>query len=198
MRQLILFCFFSFCCLTMASAQSEEPLFLFNQKSQQKQKRAMMVLGGWAVSNIAIGGILRGQHGGVEREFHTMNIGWNVVNLGIATLGYIAANKQDPAAIDLYQSIQQHHGFQKTLLFNAGLDVGYMLGGLYLIERSKNAEKNAERLEGFGKSIIVQGGFLFVFDLVNYFIFAGDNAAIQPLLGMDVMGNTQFGMAFRF
>ena len=36
---------------------------------------------------------------------------------------------------------------QKILLLNAGLDVGYMLGGLYLTERSKNTEKNPERIK---------------------------------------------------
>jgi len=175
-------------------SQSDD-LLSFNQLNQQRQKRAMLVLGGWAVSNIAVGAALRGQHQGVEREFHTMNIGWNVINLGIATLGYIAANKMDPSGMDLYSSIQSHHGFQKTLLLNAGLDVGYMLGGLYLIERSKKADKNAARLKGFGRSIILQGGFLFVFDLVNYFIFASDNSAIQPLLGLAPTGEPQFGLS---
>jgi hypothetical protein len=179
------------------TAQSDD-LMLFNQKGQQKQKNAMMVLGGWAVSNIAIGAALRGQHQGVERSFHDMNIGWNLVNLGIATLGYIGASKADPAAMGLFESVQKHHGFQKTLLFNAGLDVGYMLGGLYLMERSKNAPKNPDRLKGFGRSIILQGGFLFVFDLVNYFIFAGDSAELKPLIGMDMMGGQQFGLAVRF
>lgn len=158
----------------------------------------MVILGGWAVGNIALGGILRGQHQGVEREFHNMNIGWNLVNLGIATFGYISAAKSDPSALDLYTSINEHHGFQKTLLFNAGLDIGYMLGGAYLMERSKNVEKNADRLKGFGRSIILQGGFLFVFDVVNYFIFASDNDKIQPLIGMDFMGNTQMGFAYLF
>lgn len=197
MRELLLS---SILCLFFSislSAQTDE-LMLFNQKGQQRQKQAMMVLGGWAVSNIAIGAVMRGQHQGVERSFHDMNIGWNLVNLGIATLGYIGAGKSDPAAMGLFESVQSHHGFQKTLLFNAGLDVGYMLGGLYLMERSKNATKNQDRLKGFGKSIILQGGFLFVFDLVNYFIFAGDNAELKPLLGMDMMGGQQFGLALRF
>ena len=30
---------------------------------------------------------------------------------------------------------------------------------------------NADQLRGYGKSIMVQGGFLLAFDLVNYFIF---------------------------
>ncbi|MEL7119912.1 MAG: hypothetical protein AAFO07_10735 [Bacteroidota bacterium] len=188
----------TFLCFSFLLFSQDNQLLDFNQARLQKQKSAMMILGGWAVGNIAVGLTLRGQHQGVEREFHNMNIGWNVVNLGIATFGYVSALKSDPAAMDLYSSIQEQNGFQKTLLFNAGLDIGYMLGGAYLIERSKNATKNADRLKGFGRSIILQGGFLFVFDVVNYIVFSKDNVNIKPLLGMDAIGQTQFGVSWVF
>lgn len=170
----------------------------FNEFRLKKQRTAMYILGGWAVGNIALGSVLRGQHSGVERQFHTMNIGWNVVNLGIATLGFISATKADAAALDLYQTVQEHHGFQKTLLFNAGLDIGYMLGGAYLVERSKNADKNQDQLEGFGKSIILQGGFLFAFDVINYFVFSSYDSQLQPLINQDAMGYIQYGVSLRF
>lgn len=197
MRLLLLSTLFTVCAFIL-EAQSDDRLFQFNDQRIKKQKTAMIILGSWAIGNIAVGGILRGQHQGVERSFHEMNIGWNVVNLGIATFGLISASKTDISALGLYESIQDHHGFQKTLLFNAGLDIGYMLGGAYLIERSKNVSKNSARLEGFGKSIILQGGFLFAFDLVNYFILSNTNADIQPLLGMDITGASQIGFAWRF
>jgi hypothetical protein len=112
-----------------------------------------------------------------------MNALWNGVNLAIAGLGYYTAMKSDPAAWDLASSLSSHNGFQKVLLFNAGLDVGYIMGGLYLTERAKRPDVNSDQLKGFGRSIMLQGAFLMVFDLANYFIATGRNGEIPLLLG---------------
>ena len=173
----------SFLCLGVwGFAQTDLLLEDFNRNRLQKQKTGMLILGGWAVGNIASGIILSKQKEGSDKYFHAMNAGWNTVNLVIAGFGYYGALKADPASFDLYQTVQEHHKFQKILLLNAGLDVGYMAGGLYLIERSKNTSKNPERLKGFGQSIILQGGFLFAFDLVNYFVHAGHNDDLKQWL----------------
>jgi hypothetical protein len=68
------------------------------------------------------------------------------------------------------------------------LDVGYMAAGAYLIERSKSSLKNPEQMKGFGQAIIVNGAFLFAFDLVNYFIQSGHNEKIKLLLTGNGMG----------
>ena len=155
----------------------------FNQQSLDHQKTAMLTLGGWAVANIAAGGALQGSAEGTTKHFHQMNALWNTVNLAIAGFGYYSAMKSDPATWDLATSLSEHNGFQKVLLFNAGLDVGYIMGGLYLTERAKRPGVNADRLKGFGQSVMLQGAFLMAFDLVNYFIVAGKNEAIPLLLG---------------
>ncbi|TXF91542.1 hypothetical protein FUA23_02260 [Neolewinella aurantiaca] len=154
----------------------------FNQQSLDHQKTAMLTLGGWAVANIATGVALQGSADGATKHFHRMNALWNGVNLAIAGLGYYSALKSDPAAWDLATSLSKHQGFQKVLLFNAGLDVGYIMGGLYLTERAKRPDVNADQLKGFGQSIMLQGAFLMVFDLANYFIAAGRNTDIPLLL----------------
>ncbi len=170
----------------------------FNQGRLQRQKTGMLVLGSWAVGNIALGAALAGQRSGEDRYFHLMNAGWNVINLGIAGLGYLSAVNTDPAAFDLYQTVQEQHKFQKILLFNAGLDVGYMLGGVYLIERAKNTENKPERLRGFGKSIILQGAFLFVFDLANHIIHAGHNDELRNLMSGVYFSGDQLGIVLSF
>ncbi len=171
---------FLLCLATFLYAQSPS-LLEFNQDRLQRQRTAMLVLGTWAVGNIASGAALRGRHTGAERQFHNMNIYWNLVNLGLATAGYLSAGK-DPASFDLFETMQAHQSFQKTLLFNAGLDVGYVLGGLYLIERSRRGTKNADTFKGFGRSVVLQGAFLFGFDLVNYFIEAGFTEQLRVFL----------------
>lgn len=189
------------CCLALTvygflQAQGlEAPLLSFNQQSLHHQQTAMLTLGGWAVANLALGAGLQGKATGSTKHFHRMNALWNTVNLGIAGLGYLTAIKADPAGWDVATSLQKHQGFQKILLFNAGLDVGYVMGGLYLTERAKRPDVNQDQLRGFGQSIMLQGTFLLVFDLVNYFIAAGANDQIPLLLGSTTDG---LGLLLRF
>lgn len=164
----------------------------FNLNRIDHQRKAMLTLGGWAVTNMAASGYLSTQREGSDKYFHQMNVYWNVVNLGIAGLGYISVMKENPAAFGLFASADKHYSFQKILLFNAGLDVGYVLGGLYMTERSRrfliNDQAKADRLKGFGNSIMLQGGFLFAFDLVNYFIISGRTDQLKLLMNDDGVG----------
>lgn len=167
----------------------------FNEKRIETNKKAMLVLGGWAIGNIATGSILMGQKEGKDKYFHQMNLGWGAINLGIASFAYLSAAKSDPAQFNTFQSMQEHYGIQKILLFNAGLDMAYMAGGAYLIERSKNTESRPERLRGFGESIILQGAFLFVFDIGTYLVHRGHNESLQTIIdGLTFHGN---GLGFK-
>lgn len=148
----------------------------------QHQRRAMLVLGGWAVTNIGLGLALRNNTEGATARFHEMNAIWNTVNLGIAGIGYYMAMR-DGADLDAIASLRENNSFQKILLFNAGLDIGYMAGGLYLLERGRRPDADADQLKGYGRSIVLQGGFLFVFDLVNFFIANGRDDDYRLLFG---------------
>ena len=158
-------------------------LMEYNTASLNHQQTAMLTLGGWAVTNIGVGLALRSGAEGSTKHFHEMNALWNGVNLAIAGFGYYGSLQSDPAAWDLATSLQKHGSFQKVLLFNTGLDVGYVLGGLYLTERARRPGVNGDRLKGFGRSIMLQGGFLFVFDLANYLIATKLNGALPLVLG---------------
>jgi hypothetical protein len=161
----------------------------FNTKRFKDSKTDMLILGSWALGNMAVSGILLANtEGGVTKGYHQMNIGWNAVNLTIAGFGYLAAMKSNPASFDLFSSIDEHYKLQKIFIFNAGLDIGYMAAGAYLMERSKSTLKDPEQIKGFGQAIIVNGAFLFVFDLVNYFIQSGQNEKIKLLLTGNGMG----------
>jgi hypothetical protein len=160
----------------------------FNAKRIKDTKTDMMILGGWALGNIAVSGILLGNTEGVTKGYHQMNIGWNAVNLTIAGFGFLAAMKSNPSSFDLYGSINEHYKLQKLFIFNAGLDVGYMAAGAYVIERSKSTLKNPEQMKGFGQAIIINGAFLFAFDLANYFIQSSHNDKIKLLLTGNGMG----------
>lgn len=143
-------------------------LQLFNQERLEINKKNMLVLGGWSVTNMAVGSILSTQTEGSTKYFHQMNGIWNVVNLGIAAGGYFGSRKEAKKENwNLSETVTEHHKLQKILSLNIGLNVAYMATGVYLIERSKNDLENKDRWKGFGQSLILQGGFLFVFDIVQ-------------------------------
>ncbi|HHP7242144.1 MAG TPA: hypothetical protein ACFCUD_10745 [Cyclobacteriaceae bacterium] len=133
-------------------------------------EKGMIVLGTWAASNILINPVLARNASGSEKYFYNMNTYWNAVNLAIAGVGYYNSISADPGAFSAQQTIIEQQKIEKLLMLNTGLDVAYVLGGLYLRERSKNVSKNGDRLKGFGESLILQGAWLFTFDLIFYFV----------------------------
>jgi hypothetical protein len=164
-------------------------LKFFNERRIKDTRKDMLILGGWALGNMAVSGILLANtEGGVAKGFHQMNIGWNAVNMTIAGFGYLAAMKSDPASLDLFGTVDEHYKLQRLFIFNAGLDVGYIAAGAFVMERSKSTLKNPEQMKGFGQAIIVNGAFLFVFDLANYFIQSGHNGQIKLLLTNNGLG----------
>ncbi|KAB2814096.1 DUF6992 family protein [Phaeocystidibacter luteus] len=143
----------------------------FNADRMQMTRNGMLVLGSWAVGNMAVSGIAAGRTTGEDKYFHQMNVYWNIVNLGIAGAGYYGA-LGDAAGLSLVETLNEQHSIETILLLNAGLDVAYMAGGAWMIEKSKTASANAERWKGFGRSIVLQGAFLFVFDVSFYAVQA--------------------------
>ncbi len=158
----------------------------------------MMILGSWAVGNMIVNPIAGRNAIGEDEYFHQMNTWWNAVNLVIAGAGYYGAFKDDPAAYGLYESIQEQSKIDKLLLVNAALDIGYMVGGLYLIERSKNVTNKPERLKGFGKAIILQGGFLFAFDTIMYIIHQNHAPELGNFFSNLAISPTGFSYTYRF
>jgi hypothetical protein len=130
----------------------------------QVNRVGMTLLGAWAIGNILVGTSLALAEVG-DPGFHQMNALWNTVNLGLAAFSLIQARRSQPPST-LSKEIQAQHTIEKILLFNAGLDVGYMATGLWLSEL--NTGQWAEELPGWGNALILQGAFLFAFDLVLF------------------------------
>ena len=159
----------------------------------------MYILGGWAVANIAGGAILRSQTAGTTRYFHEMNVFWNVVNLGLAGAGLYGSFRTDPASLTAWQSFQEQQSIEKILLFNAALDLAYMAGGAYMIERSRRVENKPERIKGYGQSLILQGGFLLLFDATLYLIHQRSaSPLLQDLLSQVQVSGNGIGWVLNF
>ncbi|GAB3895112.1 DUF6992 family protein [Spirosoma agri] len=177
---------------TAAPAQRVTPspeLRDFSEQRIRHQKTLGLTLGGYALANIAVGSIAAGQASGETKYFHQMNVYWNLVNLGIAGVGLLGSRKADAKGETLAQAVRRHETMKQILLLNVGLDVAYVVGGAYLRERSQSHPDKSDQLQGYGKSIMIQGGFLFAFDLVNYVIFKnrGDKQEVK-LISAGPMG----------
>ena len=149
-------------------------------------QRGLAVLGGWAVSNILVNGIATGQTDGSAHYFHQMNIGWGAVNLVLAGTGYLAARRAANQPItDRAGNVRAQSRTEKLYLFNAGLDVAYLATGLYLLEKSRNptADGSPDRWRGYGQSLLLQGGFLLLFDGFQYATHHRHGQQLYPLLG---------------
>ena len=149
----------------------------------QFANNSMYVLGSWALLNIGSGALLQKNANGANKYFHQGNAYWNLVNLGLAGFSLYANSRADvpPNASVLFQNENQ---FQRILLFNAGLDLGYMATGWALTERGRRfSGKKLDQFKGFGKSLIVQGAFLLIFDSTLYLLRNKENGKILEMIG---------------
>ncbi|RMG22297.1 MAG: hypothetical protein D6730_16745 [Bacteroidetes bacterium] len=175
-----------------ALAQPSE-LASYNSRHLRIQKGAMWTLGGWAVLNIGGGLIARSQSSGSTRYFHEMNALWNTVNLGIALPSLIGAYQTDLTQISRSDALKRQHAIERILMLNIGLNTGYIMTGAFLIERSRRGDTDwkPERLKGYGQSLLLQGGFLLLFDVTQYLLYQQNGKRVMPaLLGqVRVTGN---------
>jgi hypothetical protein len=158
----------------------------------------MLTLGSWALGNIGTGAVMMGNTSGSTKYFHQMNLYWNVVNLALAGFGYYSAATSDPASYNLFTSLKEHYSMEKILLLNAGLDVAYITAGFYLLEKSKNATQKRDMFKGFGQSVILQGGFLLLFDTVLYVVHHSQVKVLKSIVGHVSFSGDGVGVILKF
>ncbi|MBD2767865.1 hypothetical protein IC235_08160 [Hymenobacter sp. BT664] len=157
----------------------------FSAGRSRLDQRGLVVLGAWAAGNLLVSGIATGQTESSAHYFHQMNLGWGAVNLALAGTGYLAARRtaRQPSS-DRADNVRSQLRTENLYLLNAGLDVAYLATGLYLLEKSRNptAPGSADRWRGYGQSLLVQGGFLLLFDGFQYGRHHQHGRDLYPLL----------------
>jgi hypothetical protein len=142
----------------------------FNQARLKTDQHLMLSLGTWAGANISAGTIGWATAQQPElKAFYQMNVMWNAVNLGLAIPGYLRA-RNTKAVLSLSQTLSEQQKTERIFLFNTGLDVAYMTAGFLLRSMALNNQAKADQLNGFGNGLILQGSFLFAFDLTAFAI----------------------------
>jgi hypothetical protein len=163
---------------------------------------AMIVLGSWAAANIASGFIIGGQTEGETKYFWMMNAYWNLVNGGLAVMGYLNARKAMAKKFGLADNVSAQLAMEKLYAFNFGLDLAYIAAGFFLREKGVNETnlKSQDQLKGYGSSIILQGGFLLLMDGVMIWVHHKNSVRLNnKLRGLDLaMGPGGLGLRYSF
>jgi hypothetical protein len=156
-------------------------------------KTNMTILLAWSGANLVQGSISAGNLEGSPHYFHQMNAYFNIVNLAIAGYGLYEVRKQMNKKLSLYQNLRQQQKIESLLLLNSGLDLSYITTGLYLRERGTN--KLNDQTKGYGGSLMLQGSFLLVFDIIQYLQHRQNGQLLNKYLGNLQLAPTSNGVA---
>ncbi len=178
--------------LAALPGQSQVNLQEFNGERFAINKKGFVVLGGWSAASIISGVIGQSASTGEAKYFHQMNIIWGSVNLLVALPGYIGARKSGTGP-SLAASIKGQSATEKTFAFNAGLDLAYIAAGAWTIEKG-NSRSNADKYKGYGKSIVMQGAFLLLFDAVMFSTHNHHGKKLMKLLDAVQLAPNSLGM----
>jgi len=129
----------------------------------------------WAGLNVTTGLWLQQRRNKFWRGVAMQAISWGAINAAIAVVGEFFsrrrhAAKPDPHATDIVEKEQRN--LLRALWINAVLDVFYMLGGV-LLAWTRGSRDRLMRGNGWG--IVIQGGFLFIFDIVHALVMSADD-----------------------
>ena len=117
----------------------------------------------WAALSSAAGAVLLLVGDAFWRGFGLQAVVWGLIDAGIAIFGGRAARKRRLAHLGGPSVVEREAASLKRLLWiNVGLDALYVVGGIVLIYTL--GQDNAFAA-GNGWGIVVQGAFLFIFDL---------------------------------
>lgn len=149
----------------------------------------LYILGSWALANIAAGAYGWAVATGEMKYFGQMNLFWNVINLSIAGFALYGNYTTDLSMMTGQELLGKHLKTENILLINSALDVGYIGAGFLLRHLSSGSAKRGDLLKGYGNSVIMQGAFLLVFDLVLYGIMR--DYRVDFLEGINVAVSTE-------
>lgn len=165
-----------------AAQQPTINLQQFRTSQLNVQQNGMKVLAGWGAANIITGAYYSGNTSGSTKYFHQMNMYWGIINgalAGATLLRMPAAKKKE---LNFAKTLKEQQSVEKIFLLNAGLDVAYITAGIALKEASKNNPNKRDRRFGYGNSLLMQGGFLLVFDGVMYAIMHKKGSILNKML----------------
>ena len=144
----------------------------FHKEFYQTQQKSLLLLSSWSVGNLALSPFL-GNNFKVFRNnfvgdvssndyFHQMNFNWNLLNAGIAGMSHFLVYKDQRKPWNIQELLIKQKNAEKSIIINMGLDIAYMISGLLI----KQSDRNLAINQGYGNSLILQGGYLLLYDAI--------------------------------
>lgn len=128
------------------------------------QQRRLSLLLGWGSISMIVGLVVQFNSKPFWKQFGLQALLWGAIDAALAVFGLRSANKKQGryalGELNFHDEKKEARGFYRILLINTGLDVFYVVGGAWLMQRFKD---RADR-RGMGLGILVQGLWLFLFD----------------------------------
>lgn len=155
-----------------SQAQDMEVFNKYNKELNMHSRNGMIALGSWGVGNMIVGtaGMLTTDRGSMMFNFHLMNTAWSVVNVGIAIPAYLGARKRLKKEYDIPGSFKFQRQQETVYGINMAADVLYIGSGVFMQEFANRFDNQRVQnsFKGMGYSLIMQGGFLLLFDAVMF------------------------------
>lgn len=172
---------------------------VLNKARIRTNEHGMKALGAWGAVNLVSGvaGMLSAKDD-EWKAFHEMNAIWGAVNGGIAIIGYAGSRKELQEQLSCSKLLQRYEGTKRLYLINAGLDVLYVGTGALLWQHGDHTSSSPAMWRGFGKSLVVQGAFLFVFDNIMYASHVKRNSQWYRLVEGLCVTNNGVGLNYKF
>jgi hypothetical protein len=167
--------------LLCSHAFAQDSLKIYNQSRIRITSSGMEVLGGWGILNLGTGAIGWSNSKSPEtRYFFEMNTIWGAANFGAALIGYGGLQKQRKKNLTAAETLEEQKKIEKIFFINGVLDVAYIGTGLYL--KLAGDSRNSPIMKGYGESVLMQGGFLLIFDGVMYHAEKNNGSKLRSFL----------------
>ena len=142
----------------------------FQKRLFKVQQQSTIVLSGWSILNIGISPLCtKNLFNPVTSSdhFHLSNFNWNLFNAGFAGLSHYSVYTNSQKTWSISELNKRKKRLERALAFNVALDFIYIASGLLLKHAtSPNDLVNYPAFHGGGNSLILQGGFLLVYDSI--------------------------------
>ena len=161
----------------------QDSLKVYNAERVRITSNGMEYLGGWGMLNLATGAYMNWGTGSKAitiivdgnqvpgrisklspelKYFAQMNTIWGSANFITALIGYTGTQNNKNKKLNAAQTLQEQERIQKIFKINMYFDVAYLGAGAYL--KLVGDSRNSPIMKGSGESVLLQGGFLLLFD----------------------------------
>jgi uncharacterized membrane protein YeaQ/YmgE (transglycosylase-associated protein family) len=179
------------------SPERDHLLVELNTRRIEMNWLAVKVLGAWTLANIAVGTVgYFVTDDRTWRAFHQMNALINVPILSTAVVGALILAAQDPGRLTLAESLRRGVMLERGLFVGVTLDVLAAGLGAFLWERGRRIDSG--QLTGWGRSLVLQGALLLLFDSGLLLLNARYDTRLMMLLSPDARDGTGLAVRMRF